>query len=65
MDDKTIKILYVEDEIDHAILMREIIKEIKNVHYDMTHVQKLDEALLELDKERYDIIMLDLTLPDR
>ncbi len=65
MDNKIIKILYVEDEIDHAILIGEFIKEITNVHYEMTHVQQLDEALLELDNERYDIIMLDLTLPGK
>ena len=64
MDDKIIKILYVEDDIDHVILIRELIKEIKNVHYEMTHVQRLDEALVELDNENYDIILLDLSLPD-
>ncbi len=65
MDGKIIKILYVEDEIDHAILIGELIEEIANVHYEMTHVQQLDEALLELDNERYDIVMLDLSLPDK
>ena len=65
MDNKKIKILYVEDEIDHAILIGEFIKEIKNVHYEMTHVQQLEEALLELDNERYDIVMLDMSLPDK
>ena len=42
MDDKIIKILYVEDDIDHAILIRELIKDIKNVHYELTHAQQLD-----------------------
>ena len=65
IDDKTIKVLHVEDEIDQVILMREFTKEIKNVHYEMTHVQQLDEALLELDNERYDIVMLNLSLPDK
>ncbi len=65
MDDKIIKILYVEDEIDHVILMREFTREIKNVHYEMTHVQQLCEALLELDSERYDIVMLNLSSPDK
>jgi diguanylate cyclase (GGDEF)-like protein len=63
MDNKIIKILYVEDEIDHAILIGELIKEITNVHYEMTHVQQLDKAFLELDNERYDILLLDLSLP--
>ena len=62
MNDKAIKILYVEVEIDHAILIRELIKEIKNVNYEMTHVQHLEEALFKLDNERYDIVMLDLAL---
>ncbi len=65
MDNKVIKILYVEDELDHAILIGELIKEITNVHYEMTHIQQLDEALLELDNERYDIVMLDVSLPGK
>jgi two-component system cell cycle response regulator len=65
MDNKIIRILYVEDEIDHAILIGELIEEIKNVKYEMTHVQKLEEALFELNNERYDIVMLDLSLPDK
>ncbi len=64
MDDKIIKVLYVEDDMDHAILIRELFEEIKNVHYKLTHVQQLNEALLELDNENYDIVLLDLSLPD-
>ncbi len=64
MDDKIIKVLYVEDEMDHAILIRELIEKIKNVHYELTHVQNLNETLLELDNNNYDIILLDLSLPD-
>jgi diguanylate cyclase (GGDEF)-like protein len=64
MDDKIIKVLYVEDEMDHAILIRELIEEIKNVHYELTHVQNLNETLLELGNESYDIVLLDLSLPD-
>ncbi len=64
MDDKIIKILYVEDDMDHAVLIRELLEEIKNVHYKLTHVQRLDEALLEIDNEDYDIVLLDLSFPD-
>ncbi|MBS1258492.1 MAG: Regulator of RpoS [Candidatus Scalindua arabica] len=64
MDDKIIKVLYVEDDMDHAILIRELFEEIKNVHYKLTHVQQLNEALLEIDNENYDIVLLDLSLPD-
>lgn len=65
MDDKIIKLLYVEDKIENVILMREFTNEIKNVRYEMTHAQQLDEALLELNSEHYDIIILDLSLPDK
>ncbi|MFQ5685641.1 MAG: diguanylate cyclase domain-containing protein, partial [Candidatus Scalindua sp.] len=57
-------VLYVEDDMDHAILIRELIEEVENVHYELTHVQQLNEALLELDNDNYDIILLDLSLPD-
>lgn len=62
---KTIKILYVEENIEDVLLIREFIKETKNVNYELTHVQHLDDALLELVNNNYDIIMLDLSLPDR
>ncbi len=64
MDDKIIKILYVEDDIDHVTIISGLIKEIKNVHCELTHVQRLDEALVELDNKNYDIILLNLFLPD-
>lgn len=65
MDDQIIKILYVEDNIEDVLLIKEFIKEIKNVHYELTHAQQLNEALLEIEHDNYDIIMLDLSLPDK
>lgn len=65
MDDQIIKILYVEDNIEDVLLIKEFIKEIKNVHYELTHAQQLNEALLEIENDNYDIIMLDLSLPDK
>ncbi len=62
MDENGIRVLYIEEEIDHAILIGELIKEIRDFHCEMVHVQQLDEALLELDNTRYNIIMLGLSL---
>ena len=65
MDDRTVRILYIETEIDHTILISEFIKEITTLHYEMTRVQQLYEAFLELDKGRYDLVMLDMPFPDK
>ncbi len=62
MSDKIIRILYIEDENDHAVLIREFIKEIKNIHYEITHVLQGDKTLSTLDNDRYDVVILDLAL---
>jgi len=65
MNEQIIRILYVEDDIEDVLLAKEFIREIKNVNYELTHVQQLDEALLELENDNYDIVMLDISLPDK
>lgn len=63
MDNKTIRILYFESGNDQTALIKELIKEIKDVHCEITHVLQYDNTLLEFDNERYDVVILDLALP--
>jgi signal transduction histidine kinase len=60
----SLKILLIEDNLAEARLFQEFFKEIKSQEFNLVHVQKLQEAINKLDSEKYDLILLDLTLPD-
>lgn len=59
-----IKVLLVEDNPGDARLLREALAETARGRFDLTHVDRLGEALLRLEEGRFDIILLDLSLPD-
>jgi signal transduction histidine kinase/DNA-binding response OmpR family regulator len=59
-----VKVLLVEDNPGDARLLREALAETARGRFDLTHVDRLGEALLRLDEERFEIILLDLSLPD-
>jgi signal transduction histidine kinase/CheY-like chemotaxis protein len=59
-----IKVLLVEDNPGDARLLREALAEMARARFDLTHVDRLAEALRRLEEERFDIILLDLSLPD-
>ena len=59
----TLKILLVEDSEGDFFLVHEYLKEVySNVEID--HCWRISEAKQSLYKNQYDIILLDLTLPD-
>ncbi len=62
MDD--ISVLLVEDNPGDARLLREAIREAEGVRIRLTHHSTLRHAVEQLARERFDIIMLDLSLPD-
>jgi signal transduction histidine kinase/CheY-like chemotaxis protein len=59
-----IKVLLVEDNPGDARLLREALAEMTRTRFDLTHVDRLGEAIRRLEEERFDIILLDLSLPD-
>lgn len=56
--------LLVEDNLAEARLLQEILKGTAFKRFDLVHVKRLWEAIAHLHKESFDIILLDLTLPD-
>ncbi|QSV53810.1 MAG: hybrid sensor histidine kinase/response regulator [Dolichospermum sp. UKL201] len=60
----TLKILLIEDNLAEARLLKEFIKLTKSQHFSLVHVQKLQDGINQLNSEKYDVILLDLTLPD-
>ncbi|WP_375468535.1 response regulator [uncultured Nostoc sp.] len=59
-----IKVLLVEDNPGDVFLLQEFLKEVTTVVVDLIPVVRLSEALNYLAKEIFDVILLDLSLPD-
>lgn len=64
MTDKPIKVLLVEDNSGDAYLLEEDLRDVPGQEFDLTHVECLDEASARLRQEEYDVVLLDLSLPD-
>jgi CheY-like chemotaxis protein len=61
---KNIKILLIEDNPGDAYLIEEHLEEFANFSYELIIVETLGEALSVLKKKPFDVILLDLELPD-
>ncbi|MEH2135101.1 hybrid sensor histidine kinase/response regulator [Nostoc sp.] len=64
MAGKNIKVLLVEDNPSDVFLLQEFLKEVTTVVVDLMPVERLSEAINYLAKEIFDVILLDLSLPD-
>jgi len=60
----SIKILLVEDNPGDIRLIQEWMSEIRDVSYQVDSFRRLSEALDYLDRQKPDIVLLDLGLPD-
>ena len=61
---KAIAILLIEDDLAEARLIKEILQNFDLNRFVLTHVQRLQTGLNRLKQEQFDLILLDLTLPD-
>ncbi|WP_414549947.1 ATP-binding protein [Anabaena sp. CCY 0017] len=59
-----VKVLLIEDSLPEARLLLEFLRQADSKEFRLTHVKRLNEALNALTRENYDVILLDLTLPD-
>lgn len=59
-----IKILLVEDNPGDVLLLQETLAEITFVELKWVHVERMADALKCLQSENFDVILLDLALPD-
>jgi DNA-binding NtrC family response regulator len=60
----TINVLLVEDDAGDARLLQETLSEITSPYVDVTPVRRLDEASQLLQQRCFDVVLLDLKLPD-
>jgi two-component system cell cycle sensor histidine kinase/response regulator CckA len=59
-----VKVLLIEDNLAEARLLQEFLKGSVFNQFAVVHVKRLGEALSHLAADRFDVILLDLTLPD-
>lgn len=64
MKETFIRALLIEDSLVYAQLVLEMIKEARGVAISIEHSFRLSAGLERLRQEQFDIILLDLTLPD-
>lgn len=64
MDLQPIRILLVEDNPGDARLLQEYLADEGRFSFSICHVDRLGRALEQLVLEEYDVMLLDLTLPD-
>jgi DNA-binding response OmpR family regulator len=65
MKERPIKVLLVEDNPGDARLVAETLAEVDYPEFQLTHVERLSQARQRLSEERFDVVLLDLVLPDK
>lgn len=64
MKNKPINILLIEDSLEDAIIIREMLRETSNVSFELEHVDRLKTGIESLFNDSFDVLLLDLNLPD-
>jgi two-component system, cell cycle sensor histidine kinase and response regulator CckA len=59
-----IKILLVEDNPGDALLLQETLSELTFIELEWVHVERMSNALNRLRSQEFDVILLDMVLPD-
>ena len=59
-----IRLLLVEDDSNDAILLRRMLGSVKTARFTITQAERLADSLHRLASERFDVVLLDLSLPD-
>ena len=64
MEAESFKVLLVEGNLQEAARFEKFLSQARRISFDRTHAQRLDQALKLLEQNRFDVILLDLSLPD-
>ncbi len=59
-----IQVLMIEDDPDDVLLMREFLTEAGALKIKLAHADRLSEGLKRIAEQKFDVILLDLNLPD-
>ena len=64
MQVKPINILLIEDSKEDAVIIKEMLKETSKSPFQLEHVSRLKTGFEKLFQESFDVLLLDLNLPD-
>jgi DNA-binding NarL/FixJ family response regulator len=64
MEERRIRLLLVEDDPGDALLIRELLRQGAPFPFELTHAERLQDAVEHLAGEETDATLLDLSLPD-
>ncbi len=64
MSTAAVKILLVEDSPSDADVLQETLQQGGLDRFELAHVERLEDALARLGRESFDVLLLDLSLPD-
>lgn len=64
VSERPLQILLVEDNPGDARLIREMLSDAPGLHFEMVSVERVSEALQQLERQLFDVVLLDLSLPD-
>ena len=64
MSSSPLRVLLVEDSPTDAQLLQEHLSLVDSERFEVTHLEHLEEALVRLREEPFDVVLLDLSLPD-
>jgi signal transduction histidine kinase len=64
MGDQSMKVLLIEDNPGDVRLIREMLSGARHVRYDVKHTSRLADGLALLTGQAFDIVLLDLGVPD-
>jgi sigma-B regulation protein RsbU (phosphoserine phosphatase) len=64
MEPYLLKILLIEHEADFARLIKGVLEEAKGALFELTSVAKIEEGLARLAEGGFDLVLIDLSLPD-
>jgi signal transduction histidine kinase len=59
-----VQILLIEDSETDVLLLRDAFADLDGFAHELTHVQRLAEGLTQLKEKSFDVVLLDLGLPD-
>jgi len=64
MESKPIKILLIEDSKEDTVIIKEMLNETSKIPFYLTNVNRLKTGFEKLFQESFDVLLLDLNLPD-
>jgi CheY-like chemotaxis protein len=61
---KPLSILLIEDNLDDVVLVRQALRDTSASEFEIDSTARLEDGLKRLREQHFDIVLLDLTLPD-